>query len=209
MWRAAGRLIAMPHPMPEPDARHLLVFNQQLLAQTLTLVAAHEGPGRPAYAGPVGSHLRHVIEHWEALVLAHETGCVDYDARLRDALLAACPARARRRLHALQQTLQTWDAATLSAPVRVRGLCGLAGELPFAVDSSVGRELAFVASHAVHHFALLAPHCLASGIPIDADFGKAPGTVAHERELAVAAVSARPETPTDKENACTRQPNFA
>lgn len=199
---------ASTHTILDADARHLLAFNRQLLDQTLALVAAHQGHGRPAYPGPVGSHLRHVIEHWEALVLSHDTGCVDYDARPRDALLAACPVLASRRLRALRQALQAWNADTLAAVVRVRGLCGLAGELPFVVDSSIGRELAFVASHAVHHFALLAPHCVASGIAIDADFGKAPATVAHERAHA-AATGARPDPPTDKETSCHLQSSYA
>ena len=69
----------------------------------------------------------------------------------------------------------------LGMPVRVCGQCGGAGEFSFNHPSSIGRELAFVASHTVHHFALLAAHCQQHGIPTPADFGKAPATVAHER----------------------------
>lgn len=165
---------------PHPDAPPLLVFNHQVLDQCLRVVSAHDGPERPRYAGPVGSHLRHAIEHWQALVWPAQPGCVDYDARPRDATLEASPALALTRLQDLQQQLATWCTDTLSAPVQVRGQCGLAGEFDFAVPSTLGRELAFVASHAVHHLALIRPHCLAQGIAIEADLGKAPATVAHE-----------------------------
>lgn len=178
---------AMHVPSTLCEAHHLLAFNRQMLDKSLALVAAHTGPDEPHYAGLVGSHLRHVIEHWEALVFPAQAGCVDYDARPRDPALEASPSLAETRLRALRQQLAAWDAGMLAAPLRVHGLCGPKGELEFTVASSVGRELAFVASHAVHHFALLKDHCLHSGIALDADFGKAPATVAHERANLAAA----------------------
>lgn len=192
----------MPAMTMQPDAHPLLVFNRQVLDQCLDLVAAHAGPGRPRYAGPVGSHLRHAIEHWQALVFPAQPGCIDYDARPRDAALETRPLLAEARLLALQQQLATWDAAMLATPVQVRGQCGLAGEFTFSVPSSVGRELAFAASHAVHHLALIKPHCLAQGLAIDADFGKAPATVAHERARAAA-------LPHLEENPCKHPTTFA
>ena len=169
-------------PTADSDLHPLLAFNRQMLDQSLALVAAHAGPGAPVYDGPVGAHLRHVIEHWEALVFPAQPGWVDYDARQRDAALAASPVLARQRLLALRAQLVQWRSGTLAAPVQVRGLCGLAGQWGFDAASSLGRELAFVASHAVHHFALLKAHCERHGIAIGADFGKAPATVAHERD---------------------------
>ena len=59
-------------------------------------------------------------------------------------------------------------------------MSGITGNFDFCVTSSVGRELAFLASHAVHHFALLAEHLQRHGVPLPAHFGKAPGTVANE-----------------------------
>ena len=165
----------------DPDARRLLRFNAAVLNQALGLVAGHQTPDAPDYAYPVGAHLRHVIEHYEALILPSEPGVVDYDQRPRDRELATKTAVARLRLRLLLRRLTEWTAASLDAPLRVRGLGGLAGDFHFAVDSSVGRELVFVASHAIHHYALLQPHCTRHGISISAEFGRAPATVAHER----------------------------
>lgn len=166
---------------PALQTRRLLAFNRELLDQALGLVAAHEGPGAPIYAGPVGAHLRHVIEHYEALLLRAEGAAVAYDHRARDRQLERCTLLARQRLAALSQVLAAADESTLQRAVLVRGLGGTAGEFEFAVSSSVGRELAFVASHAVHHFALLHAHCVQHGIRLGQDFGKAPATVAFER----------------------------
>ena len=166
------------HPAPAADP--LLHFNDEVLAQALALVAAHARPEGPRLAGPAGAHLRHIIEHHEALVFPATPGVVDYDSRLRDRRVETQPAMAAQRLQALRAALGAWQAHSLSLPVRVQGLAGSTGELSFAVESTRGRELAFVASHAVHHFALLRTHCQALGLALPTHFGVAPATVAHQ-----------------------------
>jgi len=112
-----------------------------------------------------------------------EPGSVDYDARRRDAALERSPQLARSRLLALQQRLARLGF-DLQQPLCVRGLAGLAGELAFALPSTLGRELVFVASHAVHHYALLASHLRQHGLPVPGEgFGVAPATRAHARSL--------------------------
>jgi hypothetical protein len=173
--------------MPVPPAHHqadvelkrLLRFNHQVLAQALAVVTAHELPSAPAYELTAGPHLRHVIEHFEALVLELRRGRVEYDQRPRDRELERRPGLARQRLLALQQALSAVGEAP-DLPLRVRGLGGTGGEFEFDVPSSFGRELVFLASHAIHHFALLLPYCQQHGIAVGADFGKAPSTVAFE-----------------------------
>jgi hypothetical protein len=178
------------------EAHALLAYAGNVLDQALALAAAHEAPDAPAFAGHVGPHLRHVIEHYESLLGATGGNQVDYDRRERDPALERSPALARQRIRAIQQRLGQWPAEQLAAPLGVRGNIGLAGECSCAAASSFGRELLFVASHAVHHFALLQAHCRQHGIPIGADFGKAPATVAHERARAAStAHDTHEETP--------------
>lgn len=184
-------------PIAETAHDALLRFNRQVLDQALALIALHEDSQAPAYLGPVGVHLRHVIEHYEALLSGAERNAVDYDRRPRDSLLERCPVEARRRVIKLQTQLAPSHLLPLAHPIGVRGQSGPVGELNFTVDSTFGRELVFVASHAVHHFALLQPHCRQHGIDLGADFGKAPATVAHERGGSIAPASTlhRKDTP--------------
>lgn len=163
-----------------PDAERLLQFNVAVLGQAFPLMVFRGHAAAPAYSYPIGAHLRHVIEHYEALLLPREPGVVDYDGRPRDRDLQRNRCVALRRLHRLLHRLNAWTAADLETPVQVLGRGGLAGDFGFAVGSSIGRELVFVASHAIHHYALLKPHCIQHGIPIGAEFGRAPSTVAHE-----------------------------
>lgn len=162
----------------------LLAFNQQVLDQALAVVGGHTVPGKPQsapqFVGPVGAHLRHVIEHYEALVNGLTHGVVDYDGRPRDRQLETSATMARDRLLGLRQVLGQWTPDMLDRPVQVHGQGGICGDFDFCVTSSVGRELAFLASHAVHHFALLTEHLQRQGVPLPAHFGKAPGTVANE-----------------------------
>jgi hypothetical protein len=171
------------------DSAGLIEFKMRLLEQAQALATAHVGPGRPRYVGLVGSHLRHVIEHYEALLFPTHAGTVDYDARPRDADLETSPHVARSRVQALLRALTTTSAAGFAEPLHVQGQGGIEGECHYRMTSSLGRELAFVASHTIHHFALLAAHCQQQGIPTPEGFGKAPATRAHEgssRKLACA-----------------------
>jgi hypothetical protein len=190
-----------PTHLPSAQKERLLAFNQQLIDQALELVAAHAAERPQRYEGPVGAHLRHVIEHYDALLFPAAHGSVDYDNRARDRELEGNPARARERLLALRARLGASTPAALGAPVQVQGQGGTAGGFAFSVTSSIGRELAFVASHTVHHFALLVPHCRAHGIPTPADFGQAPSTVAHAR-----AASATPTSYPIQEPTCLTSP---
>ena len=163
------------------DTQRLLRFNAQVLDQALRLIAAHGGAGAPPYATPVGAHLRHVIEHYEALLFAAHDGTLNYDQRPRSRALETDAALAQRRVQALQCHLALWSGPQLATPIRVRGIGGVAGDFEFAVMSTLARELVFLASHALHHFALLQAHCEMHGIALDATFGRAPSTVAHDR----------------------------
>jgi hypothetical protein len=181
--------------------QRLLGFNQQVLDQALAVVGEHlvssakpcTAPTPPPFAGPVGAHVRHVIEHYEALLQGLRTGAVDYDSRPRDSQLETSPHLAQRRLLALHQELGQMKPGVLNQAVQVLGQGGTVGSFNFSVASTLGRELVFLASHAVHHFALLATHLHRHGVAVPAHFGKAPGTVAHE--MATRALAVQVDTP--------------
>lgn len=196
----------IPAEVVRSDADRLLHFNRLLIDQALSLVDAHEEvPAAPAYGEYVGPHLRHVIEHYEALLLRDADGELDYDQRPRDGALDQSPGLAQVRLRALKQHLDGAAAYAMDQPILVRGQGGVTGEFDFAMRSSIGRELVFVASHAIHHFALLRLHCQQHGIPTDPDFGRAPSTVAH----AMAVTSCTPSIEPRKELACLTVPSAA
>jgi hypothetical protein len=86
---------------------------------------------RPLYAGQMGSHLHHVIEHHEARLLPAESASVDYDVCQRDAALEASSDVARSGRHALQRTLTATSAARFAQPLHVKRQGGIEGECRF------------------------------------------------------------------------------
>jgi hypothetical protein len=157
---------------------HLIEYTHQILDQLLDFVSQHEGVSAPTYAGPGGSHLRHIIEHYETLTQGGD--CLDYDNRARDQALETTASLARERLHHIKAKMDQVLAYDLDRLVQVKGMDGLLGEHQYQVRSTVARELIFLASHAIHHCAILRPYCVSNNIKVGSFFGVAPSTVAHQ-----------------------------
>ena len=167
----------------------LLAYIDLLLVQMADLASRHDADADGPFGEIVGPHLRHIIEHYEALTgqieasRGPEAVVVDYDSRVRDQRVQTEPAFALVRISLLRSALATlaaWPDASFSRPVVVQTVGGLQGELAFAAQSTWQRELGFLASHTVHHFAVLKTHASHQGRDLGAHFGKAPSTVAHE-----------------------------
>ena len=150
-----------------------------------------EAHGEFRYAQAVGPHLRHIIEHYTAMlsVVREAQPLVDYDARDRDMAMQSqepvTVAKLRETiavLHSLRVLPQ--QLLNLDKPMLTRLRSGPCGEVEMTVATTLGRELLFLASHTVHHFALLAHYCKAAGVDLGHDFGKAPATLAFERKAA-------------------------
>jgi hypothetical protein len=172
----------------------LCQYNRALLLQGFELIDRLQTEAHASfnYAKAVGPHLRHVIEHYQALLdtLANaNSSCVDYDARSRALDVQSQSAVTQQRLQSLMQDLNAMAAdpgLRLDTPLTTRLQAGPAGEMALEVLTTLGRELLFVASHSTHHYALLAHYCEAAGVSVGVDFGKAPSTVAFERRQAAA-----------------------
>ena len=94
---------------------------------------------------------------------------------------------ARRRASAsgeLLGGLTPVSAFALDAPVEIRLESGLGDEAEQWSRSTVRRELQFLLSHTIHHFALIGLLLHQQGIDPGPDFGVAPSTLRHWREQA-------------------------
>lgn len=155
-------------------------YNTLVIEQVMALVEAHQAAAAPHYAVIAGPHLRHLIEHYEALLFRNDPARVDYDQRPRDRQVEHDPALAHERLRAIRAAIAALARTEPADALQVSGLAGGQGELTYTVHSSLARELVFLASHAVHHLAVIKPYCDAYGLPHDAHLGLAPATIAHQ-----------------------------
>jgi uncharacterized damage-inducible protein DinB len=171
----------------------VLAANLALLEQGLDLI---ERLSDGAYAGladgpkPVGPHFRHVLEHYSCFLDGAAARRVDYDARPREAALETSRAAARRRIAELVGGLTALAGADLEAAAEVRLECGVGGDGDQWSRSTLRRELQFLVSHTVHHYALIGLLLERHGVAPEAEFGVAPSTLKHWRRQTACAPQA-------------------
>jgi len=140
--------------------------------------------------GSIGGHARHCVEFYRSFLVGVDAGQVDYDARPRDWLIESDPESAAEALRELG--LQLNDiAASLELDREVQILENHAGNAPQWSVSSVSRELRFLLSHTVHHYALIAILLRLQGESVPPDFGVAPSTLRHRSKQATAPLCAQ------------------
>jgi hypothetical protein len=167
------------------STNQLLAAMDEVLEQGEALLA---GLSDAQYATPdaihasVGAHYRHSLEHFKILLEAVNEPQIDYDRRERDAGLE------NERLFALQVTRDFRHAArflsTLPAdrPIEAWNKISYAGSGSCSATSTIGREIMYAVSHAIHHYALIGMICGMRKIPVPKDFGAAPSTVEYQKQ---------------------------
>jgi uncharacterized damage-inducible protein DinB len=134
-------------------------------------------------ASNVGGHVRHSLDHVEALLAGVEEGELSYDQRRRGTEVETSRQAALDVIHRQERQLLAFPPQPEHRPLRLWVI--VSSSLPAAeVETTVGRELAFVLSHTVHHNALIAVMAQTLGVPIPDRFGYAPSTLAHLEKAA-------------------------
>lgn len=171
----------------DPALHALDAASGAVLTQCLALVdhvddRAFGAPSHRLAGGTLGKHLRHVLDHYSALLNAIEDPSgppVTYDRRERHVAMECDRAAARAAIHALRGRLQEVLRAGVDAPVRVLVLPS-PDATEIELRSTFGRELAFATHHAIHHQAMMRSIAAEFGVSLDDSFGKAPSTLRHE-----------------------------
>ena len=169
------------------SANQLLAAMDEVLEQGEALLtglsdAQYAGAASDASGATIGAHYRHSLEHFKILLEAVNEAQIDYDRRERDANLE------NERLFALQVTRDFRHAArflsTLPAdkPIEARYKISYAGSGSCSAASTVGREIMYAVSHAIHHYALIGLICGMRKIPVPQDFGVAPSTIEYQKQ---------------------------
>jgi uncharacterized damage-inducible protein DinB len=131
--------------------------------------------------GTVGAHFRHCLDFYDSFLEGLESGRIDYDDRERDPSSESAPARAAQRFREVVRALEAIPGQDRDRPLSVRGDGSREGEGGW-FRSTLGRELQFLLSHTIHHFALIGFMLRAGGFEVDASFGVAPSTLRYWAE---------------------------
>ena len=128
----------------------------------------------------IGAHLRHCIEHLQAIREGAETGVVDYDARARNQRLQEDQGYFLDELAALEHFLRGLNDEEAAGELRFCGLAGGDGQR-IECQTSIVRELVFASSHTIHHLALTRLLAERLGRPFPNAIDVAFSTASHRR----------------------------
>ena len=128
-------------------------------------------------AARVGPHFRHCIDFYDCFLQGRRRGRIDYDARERSPSLESSLAAAAAALRRIRVELLAVEPSALERTVAVRA-DAVAPGAPWTT-STIARELLFLQSHTIHHYALIALLLRADGFEVPPGFGVAPSTLEH------------------------------
>lgn len=159
----------------------LLQTNVDALKEGATLLAAlsveqYTQGYKPAFHSTIGAHFRHVLEHYRCFVGQISSGQFCYDKRERDELLECDFDYAKRTVEELSTALSLLPEEVIS-----QSCVMLDQQADGIVTSSVHRELLFLQSHTMHHYAIIGAMARALGSTPEADFGVAIATRTHQK----------------------------
>lgn len=133
----------------------------------------------PHFPSSVGAHIRHIIDHFQALMLGLETGHINYNVRHRHNKVEQFPEIAVTSLKEIMTWLDNIDDSDLDATLHITSEVDVSRTHSTTCRSSLERELVFASSHAIHHYALIRIMCSMQNKDIPAFFGYAPATISH------------------------------
>ncbi len=133
--------------------------------------------------GSIGAHLRHCIDCFHCFLDGRKSGRIDYDARQRSLGVEHDPLLAAAAISKIINSMSCLEGCDPSEEleVRVDAAAWHDSVLEWS-KSSLGRELQFLLSHTVHHYALIAVLARSEGHQLAPCFGVAPSTLQHQED---------------------------
>ena len=113
------------------------------------------------FESSIGGHIRHTIDHYGAFLGGAEGGEIDYDARERDLSIEEDAGVAIGMMRKLMAGLEELAGADLERPLRI---CMDDGGDSGWSRTTLRRELQFLLSHSIHHYALVVSIATRSGL---------------------------------------------
>jgi hypothetical protein len=170
--------------------------NVDLIRQGIVAIATlgsdvyHGGAGTNTVS-PIGVHFRHVFDHYRTFLDGLSAGMLNYDIRERDPIVERDRAAASHTAEDIVGRMEEIPDSQLSQSIQVSA--NIIEDDKSVVDwsdSTVQRELLYLLSHTVHHYAIIRLLATQAGVELEADFGVAPSTIAHRRRYEACAPSA-------------------
>jgi len=136
----------------------------------------------PNFISSAGAHIRHIIDHYQAIMTGSIQNFIDYDIRQRDSDVEHSPLAAMSKVTEISHWLKSLNPEILATPMTLSTEVSVSSCQVVTVKTTLARELVFAASHAVHHFAMIAQIALVQNQTLPQHFGLAPATATYLRQ---------------------------
>lgn len=136
----------------------------------------------PLFISSTGAHIRHVIDHYQAIITGSRQGVIDYDHRARGTEIETNPQAAMLAFQKIHLWLKNLPAHAFEQPLQLSTEISISEEHVMKVATTLARELIFAGSHAIHHFAMIAQIAQAQENTLPTFFGIAPATASFMRK---------------------------
>ncbi|MDO7084191.1 DinB family protein [Pseudocolwellia sp. AS88] len=136
----------------------------------------------PNFISSAGSHVRHIIDHYQSVISGIENGIIDYDFRLRGSKVEENPQLALEKFDEIEAWMSNLTDSDLNQTISLSTEVSTSSKQVQIVQTSLARELIFVGSHAVHHYAMITQITFAQSSTANTSFGIAPATATFLRE---------------------------
>ena len=123
---------------------------------------------KPAFQSTIGAHFRHLLEHYLCFFSQLDSGQLCYDKRQRDPCLEQDIDYALACIEGLIAQFGNLKETDVSPSISLDD-----EHLNESLESNVYRELLFLQSHTVHHYAIIAAISRALGFEPEQGFGVA------------------------------------
>lgn len=138
------------------------------------------------YRGGVGVQFRHCLDFYDCFLRGLESGRIDYSRRERDPRVETDRHHSIARFQEICEQLADLSTERVERPVEVKSEDVIPGQ-PEWSSSSPARELQFLISHTIHHYALIVMMLKTQSYEVGREFpefGVAPSTLSYWKEAA-------------------------
>jgi hypothetical protein len=156
-----------------------LLFNQikEALATLSPLQYTHQHS--LIQCSSIGQHLRHIIEMYQEMLKAYETGCINYELRQRNYQIETDADFAIAQMHQIIANMKPQDAEVLLFTKYQ------ADQEPIITKTTIARETIYNIEHTIHHMAIMRIAAKATfNIDLEETFGVAPSTIQYKQQCA-------------------------
>ncbi len=148
--------------------------------QLLIVINEQDYKAASLHSASIGTHLRHVIDRYRSFLAGLGSAKIDYDQRDRDRSIEVDVKAARAAVLHIRRCLNGLSSSELAQTQLTVMETVNPEDFSVQVQSSAYRELMSLATHSVHHLAIIAMLAKSLGYNLDSSFGKAPSTLIFE-----------------------------